>query len=112
MHLAAMCELSDKQVSHSKLWRSVGLACVLEVNTKFDDVLPGANQPINMGARTIFLGWPMFADGISLFRKLHQQSPGADTDIVIPNCEATVTLLAQINKSFLCKKRAPEDGPR
>ena len=46
-----------------------------------------------MGARSILLGWSIFADWISLFREIYQQSNEADTD-----CKAAVTLLAQINK--------------
>ena len=113
MHLTAMCELCDAQFSHSKLWRPAGLARVLDVNTQFDVVVPGANQPTKVGARAILLGWPKFADGIPLFREVHQQSPGADTDVVIPNCKAAVTLLSQIHKNpevFFAKSVLPKMG--
>ena len=66
MHLAAMCELCDAQISHSKLWRPAGLVGVLDVNVRFDIVMPGASQAEKVGARAILLGWPMFADGIPI----------------------------------------------
>ena len=50
MHPAAVYELCDKHVSHSKLWRPAGLADVLDVNTLLDVVLSGANQPTKVGA--------------------------------------------------------------
>ena len=62
MHLAAMCELCNAQISHSKLWRPAGLASVLDVNVQFDIVPPGANQPTKVDARAIPLGWPMLTD--------------------------------------------------
>ena len=113
MHLSAMCELCDAQISHSKLWRPAGLVGVLDVNVQFDIVMPGASRPTKVGARAILLGWPMFADGIPVFREVHQQGPGADVDVAIPNCEAAVKLLAQINKNpavFFAESVLPKMG--
>ena len=70
-----------------------------------------------MGARAILLNWPKFEDGIPLFREVHQQSPGADVDVVISNCKAAANLLAQVNKNptmyflkcVLPKMDIPED---
>ena len=66
---------------------------------EFGVIAPGNSTVTKVGARSIILGWPNYGDGIPLFREAHQQNPGADVDVVIPNCEAAVGLLAQVNKN-------------
>ena len=98
-YLSSMSELAESQIAQSKLWQPAGIVGIKDLNVEFDVIAQGKSTVTKVGARSIILGWPNYGDGIPLFREAHQQNPGADVDVVIPNCEAAVGMLAQINKN-------------
>ena len=99
LYQSSMCELCDEQIVHNKLWIPNGIAGIKDVNIDLEITLPGADGPTTIAARAVLLQWVPFAPGIPLFGEVHQRGPGADVDVVIPNCTAAVEMVAQLNKN-------------